>query len=32
VPFAELIRRGFGLSLPLILMLGALGAIILLKF
>jgi DNA repair exonuclease SbcCD ATPase subunit len=32
VPFAELVRRGFGLSLPLILMLGALGAIILLKF
>jgi len=32
VPFSELVRRGFGLSLPLILMLGALGFILLLKF
>lgn len=32
VPFAELVRRGFGLSLPLILMLGALGALLLIKF
>lgn len=32
VPFGELVRRGFGLSLPLILMLAALGVILLLKF
>lgn len=32
VPFTELVRRGFGLSLPLILMLGTLGILLLLKF
>jgi molecular chaperone GrpE (heat shock protein) len=32
VPFAELVRRGFALSLPLILILAMLGFLILIKF
>lgn len=32
LPFGELVRRGFGLTLPLILVLSALGLILLIKF